>query len=186
MSGDSMRDMHPLFQVEDGSSILTSPLQMRVTTIPFLLARSLNEQWHSRMPRFGTGFIENQPFLSFGAQYGSRLYAIAIWSNPAARNLPQRTWLELRRLALSPETPRHTASWMIGIMTRLIRKLRPEITHLVSYHDMDAHIGTIYKAAGWVATASNNGGDWTRRLRPRPAAQSLAPKQRWEKSLVGD
>ncbi len=181
--GDSMRVMHPLFPVGDGGSSPTSPLHMRVTEIPFLLAKQLNAAWHSRLPRFGTGFIVNQPFLSFGAQHGDTLYAVAIWSNPAARNLPQQTWLELRRMAVSPEAPRNTPSWMIGVMTRMIRKLRPQIDTLVSYSDMDVHAGTIYKASGWKATTINANGNWTRVKRPRPIAQSLAAKQRWEKAL---
>jgi hypothetical protein len=182
MSGDSMRDMHPLFQVGDGGSSPTSPLHLRVTTIPFLLAKTLNEAWHSRLPRFGTGFIDNQPFLCFGAQFSSRLYAVAIWSNPVARRLPQQTWLELRRLAIAPDAPRHTGSWMLGVMTRLIKRLRPMIKNLISYQDMDAHRGTIYAAAGWVKTVSYNGAEWDVPSRPRPKVQSASPKQRWEKA----
>lgn len=180
ISGESMRVMHPLFQVGEGGSSPTSPLHLRVSTIPFLLAKSLNEAWHSRLPRFGTGFIKNQPFLCFGAQHEGVLYAVAIWSNPAARHLPQQTWLELRRLALAPDAPRHTASWMLGLMAKMIRKIRPDIVRLVSYHDTEVHTGTIYKAAGWEPTTINKDGNWTRVNRPRPAAQSVAPKQRWE------
>jgi hypothetical protein len=178
--GESIRVMHPLFQEGEGGSIPTSPLSMRVETIPFRLARELNRRWHSRLPRFGTGFIENQPFLCFGAAHAGRLFAVAIWSNPAARNLPQDTWLELRRLAVSPDAPRHTCSWMLGVMVRLIRKLRPEIKQLVSYQDIDVHRGTIYAAAGWKPTTINKDGNWTRPGRPRPKAQSESPKQRWE------
>ena len=185
-SGDSMRVMHPLFPVGDGGSSPTSPLHMRVTEIPFLLAQQLNAAWHSRLPRFGTGFIINQPFLSFGAQHGDTLYAVAIWSNPVARHLPQQTWLELRRMAVSPDAPRNTPSWMMGVMTRLIRKIRPHVVNLVSYSDMEVHTGTIYKASGWTATTINRNGDWTRSKRQRPAAQSLAAKQRWEMPLKAE
>src|SRR6185503_1953340 len=91
--GESIRVMHPLFQEGQGGSIPTSPLQMRLETIPFRQARSLNRLWHSRLPRFGTGAVEDMQFLSYGAAFEGRLFAVAIWSNPAARNLPQRTWL---------------------------------------------------------------------------------------------
>jgi len=181
--GDSMRVMHPLYPTGDGGSTPTSPLHMRISTIPFCLARQLNAAWHSRLSRFGTGFIENQPFLCFGAQHLGTLYAVAIWSNPVARNLPQQTCLELRRLALAPDAPRHTASWMLGVMRRLIRIARPDIVRLVSYHDTEIHDGTIYRAAGWTPTTINKDGNWTRIKRQRPPAQSLAPKQRWEKTL---
>ena len=116
--------MHPLFQVGEGGSIPTSPLQMRVEQMDFRHALRLNEAWHSRLPRMGTGFIANQPFLSFGACHEGRIFAVAIWSNPVARNLPQREWLELRRLAVALDAPKNTCSWMLGAMARQIRKLR--------------------------------------------------------------
>ncbi len=179
MSGDSMRVMHPLFQVEDGGAIPTSPLQMRVTEIPFLLAKHLNQAWHSRLPEFGAIYS-----FSFGAQYDGKVYAVAMWSNPVARNLPQHTWLELRRMAVSPDSPRHTPSWMLGVMTRMIRKSLPDIERLVSYSDTAVHLGTIYKASGWTCTTLSEGGEWCRPSRDRPVAQSSAPKQRWERSLL--
>lgn len=148
--GESIRVMHPLFQEGQGGSIPTSPLAMRVEQIPFEMAKFLNHQWHSRLPRMGTGFVVNQPFLSFAAMHGDVAFAVAIWSNPVARNLPQKTWLELRRFALSPDCPKNTASWMLGVMARLIRRNRPDVETLVSYHDTEVHSGTIYRAAGWM------------------------------------
>lgn len=181
--GESIRVMHPLFQEGQGGSIPTSPLEMRVELIPFENAKALNRVWHSKLPRFGTGFIENQPFISFAAIFAGRAFAVAIWSNPAARNLPQIEWLELRRLAISPDAPRNTASWMLAVMVRLIKRLRPLVTTLVSYHDTSVHNGTIYRAAGWKPTKINNDGNWTRKSRPRPRAQSEHPKQRWELTI---
>jgi hypothetical protein len=182
-SAESIRVMRPLFQGVEGGSIPTSALQLTVEPMEFTAALRLNEIWHSRLPRMGTGFIRNQPFLCFGAQFGGVLYAIAIWSNPVARNLPQQEWLELRRLAVAPDAPPHTCSRMLAVMARLIRRLRAEITRLVSYHDTAVHTGTIYKAAGWAATRINLDGNWTRRKRTRPTAQSAFPKQRWELAL---
>lgn len=178
--GESIRVMHPLFHAGEAGSIPSSPLQMRVVPIDFTLARALNECWHRTMPRLGTGFIKRQPFPSFGALYEGRLYAVAIWSNPVARNLPQHTWLELRRLAIAPDAPRHTASWMLKWMRRLLRESHPHVRRLISYHDLSEHKGTIYRAAGWRPTTINRDGNWTRKRRPRPSAQSVAPKQRWE------
>ncbi len=181
--GESIRVMHPLFHSGEGGSIPTSPLQMRIEPIGFERGRELNGLWHSRLPRFGTGCIQAQPFLSYAATYKGLIYAVAIWSNPVARNLPQHSWLELRRLALAPDAPSHTASWMLGVMRKLIRRERPQIERLVSYQDMEVHRGTIYRAAGWLATAINRDGNWTRSKRQRPTAQSVAPKQRWELCL---
>ncbi len=180
--GESIRVMRPLFHTGEGGSIPTSPLEMRVESISFDHAMALNEMWHSRLPRMGTGFIKRQPFLCYAAIFSGRVFAIAIWSNPVARNLPQDTWLELRRLAHAPDAPRNTGSWMLGVMARLIKKERSSVVTLVSYSDTSVHQGTIYKAAGWRATRINVDGNWTRPKRNRPPAQSVAPKQRWEKS----
>ncbi len=181
-AGD-VRVAYPLFQEEGSGSIPTSALDLRVDGIPFLDAKRLNKHWHSRLPRMGTGAVLDMGFLSFGAECGGLWYAVAIWSNPVARNLPQHSWLELRRLAIAPDAPRNTASRMLAVMTRLIRKEKPEIERLVSYHDTEVHTGGIYKAAGWTATTVNRDGNWTRKSRDRPRAQSEAAKQRWELSI---
>lgn len=188
--GGSNPVMHPLFQEGQDGSIPIPPLSakgLRVEQIDFADAKLLNRLWHSRLPRLGTGFIVNQPFLCFAAEgSGGVAYAVAIWSNPVARNLPQDTWLELRRLAIAPEAPKNTASRILRVMAAIIRKRRPGVVRLVSYQDTEVHSGTIYRAAGWVATTVNKDGNWDRPNRSRPAAQSTSPKQRWEKSLVED
>lgn len=178
---ESIRVMHPLFHTGQGGSIPTSALQLWLEEIDFARAKQLNRLWHSRLPRFGTGFIKHQPFLSFAATFGGIIYAVAVWSNPVARNLPQQTWLELRRLAIAPDAPRNTASRMLAVMRRLIRGKRPEVERLVSYQDTAVHRGSIYAADGWERTAVNADGTWDRPGRSRPAAQSEAPKQRWER-----
>jgi hypothetical protein len=183
MSADSIRVMRPLFQAGEGGSIPTSALCLTLDRVDFETAKGLNRLWHSRLPRFGTGFVANQPFLCYAAEFDGLAYAVAIWSNPVARNLPQREWLELRRLAAAPDAPRNTCSRMLAVMTRLIRRERPDVVRLVSYHDTVVHTGGIYRAAGWTSTSVSGNGNWTRRKRPRPAAQSEAPKQRWEKVI---
>lgn len=180
---ESMRVMQPLFQGDKAGSTPSSALQLWFERIAFETAQALNGQWHSRLPRFGTGFIKLQPFPCFGAVHDGRLFAVAIWSNPCARNLPQQTWLELRRFAIAPDAPRFTASRMLGWMARYFRKGRADIERLISYQDLDAHKGTIYKAAGWTPTVVNSDGNWTRKSRPRPKAQSESPKLRWDLKL---
>jgi hypothetical protein len=182
-SAESIRVMRPLFQAGEGGSIPTSALQLVLEPLEFEAALRLNECWHSRLPRMGTGFIRNQPFLCYGAHYQGRIYAVAIWSNPVGRNLPQRAWLELRRLAVAPDRPRNTCSRILRVMALLIGKERQHVENLISYQDLGVHSGTIYRAAGWTPTAVNKDGNWTRRKRARPTAQSVCPKQRWEKRL---
>lgn len=180
---DGVRVAQPLFQEEGSGSLPTSALQLWLVRIGFDLAKKLNRLWHSRLPRFGTGFVRAQPFLCYAAEFQGVYYGVAIWSNPVARNLPQQEWLELRRLAIAPDAPRNLASRMLGVMRRLIQEERPDVKRLVSYQDMDAHTGAIYRAAGWTPTRMNMDGNWTRTARPRPKAQSESPKQRWEKEI---
>lgn len=179
--------MHPLFQAGEGGSSPTPALSakgLRVERVPLEFARDLNRAWHSRLPRFGTGFIRKMPFLCFSADHEGRSYAVAIWSNPVARNLPQREWLELRRLTTAPDAPRNTCTRMLRVMEILIRKTRPEVSRLISYQDTEVHTGAIYRAAGWVETITSAGDEWDRPGRPRPKSQSNAPKKRWEKNLL--
>lgn len=178
---DGVRVAQPLFQEAGSGSIPTSALDLWIVTIDFDTAKQLNRLWHSRLPRLGTGAVINMPYLCFAAEFDGLYYATGIWSNPVARNLPQDTWLELRRLAIASDAPRNTASRMLAIMTRRIRKDLPSVTTLVSYQDTSVHTGGIYRAAGWKATTiSAEGDNWTRKKRPRPKAQSEAAKQRWE------
>ena len=179
-----VRVAHSLFQERGGGSTPTSALQLVLEPIDFALAKRLNRLWHSRLPRIGTGFVKNQPFLCYAAAFDGVYYAAAIWSNPVARNLPQRSWLELRRLAVAPDAPRNTASRVLGVMARLIRKARPDVVRLVSYQDTEVHTGGIYRAAGWLPVATTGSQRrWGCPSRPRPPSQSEAVKQRWEKVL---
>jgi hypothetical protein len=111
---------------------------------------------------------------------------VAIWSNPQARSLPQREWLELKRLAIAPDAPRNTGSRMLRIMTMLLRRARPYIQRLISYQDTEVHTGSIYRAAGWLSVdCSGSCTDWEAgsKQRPRLPAQSNAVKVRWEKVM---
>lgn len=111
---------------------------------PVETARTLNSEWHSRLP-----YTQPGPWiLAFAARTKIEIVAVALWHNPSARNLP-KTWLELRRMAVSPNAPHCTASWFLSAMTKWIRKYMPGVTRLISYQDTSVHKGTIYKAAGW-------------------------------------
>jgi hypothetical protein len=144
----------------------------------------LNELWHSRMPTI-TGFAMCAP--CFAAEFDGKFYAAAIWSLPIAANrLKDGTHiLELRRFAIAPDAPRNTASRMLGVMTKIIRKERPDIKKLISYQDTGAHKGAIYAASGWAAAQSKGTfTSWgTHRTRPGTIEQSTSPKIRWELAL---
>jgi hypothetical protein len=165
----------------------TSALQLWVHQIFYSEARALNAIWHSTLPRIGDPKNVMSPKAApcFAATFEGVIYAVAIWSHPVSRSLPQKTWLELRRLAVAPDAPKNTASRVLAVMTRLLREAKPGVERLISYQDTEAHTGCIYKAAGWVA-ASTTGSQrrWGCPSRPRPPSQSEAVKQRWEKVLT--
>lgn len=183
----SSRVLRPLFQAGEGGltpTLALSAKRLCIDRIPFSDAVRLNREWHSRLPRFQSGFIKNQKnFPCFGAEFGGLVFAVAIWSNPLARELPQREWLELRRLATAPDAPRNTCSRMLRVMELLLLRLRPEVIRLISYQDESVHTGGIYKAAGWSRIEATRGHEWSCSSRPRPKSQSAAPKTRWEKVI---
>jgi hypothetical protein len=120
---------------------------------------------------------------SYGASFGNRFYAVAMWSLPIAANRLRDGYniLELRRFAISPDAPKNTASFMLSRMRKAIRKEMPEIKRLISYQDTVAHDGTIYKAAGWIARGRSDYVSWENHSkRPGSVEQSTADKVRWE------
>jgi hypothetical protein len=185
MKIEAIRLMNPLFGPTERESIPASVKQLSLEPTSFEDALALNALWHRTQPKMGVGFVRRMPFLSFAAVHEGIVYAVAIWSNPVARNLPQKRWLELRRLAVGPEAPHCTASWMLGKMAKWIAKNRPGILRLISYQNTEFHQGTIYKAAGWAVANVSEGDEWNRPGRSRPAVVSDAPKVRWEKVIRG-
>ena len=179
-SGDSIRVVHPLFQEEGGGSIPTSPLQLHFGEITLSLAKLLNDEWHSRLPRYA----QTQCLVSYGAESSGKFYAIAIWSNPSSAMIPF-DWIELKRMAISNDSPKNTASRMLGWMVRDVRKKFPQCPKLISYQDPEVHTGTIYKAAGWTNTGSRkSGGFASAKIRYRREDQASGDKIRWELDLV--
>ncbi len=152
---------HPLYQGEGGGSIPTSALQLRLHKIGPETAIDLNRKWHSRLPRIGDPIGPLLAGIHYAAEFDGIYYAVAMWTHPVNRSLPQNEWLELRRLAISADAPRNTASRMLAVMSKLIRRERPEITRLISYQDTEVHTGGIYRAAGWLSVdTSKSTTDW--------------------------
>lgn len=147
---DDARVAYPLFQVDNGGSTPTSALRARNLVFqecPKLHAVCLVRRWHSRLPRCQVG-----PWrFAFSGVYEGRTYVVALWNNPSARCLPSQ-WLELRRMAASPDAPRNTCSRFLMWMVRWFSRNCPEAERCISYQDMQIHKGTIYRAAGWTQT----------------------------------
>jgi len=135
--------MFPLFDAVAVAPIKATQLTVAPCSAAF--ACQQNAVWHSRLP-----YVQQGPWIvAFAAQYQGTAFAVALWNNPSARTLPQ-DWLELRRMAVSPNAPHCTASFFLSRMERWIAANMPYVSRLISYQDTAVHKGTIYKAAGWV------------------------------------
>lgn len=180
---EGVRVAYPLFQAGGGGSTPTSALQLRFDPLDLRTAKQLVRLWHSRLPRLG-GQVPGG--FGYGAEFDGLFYAVAVWSLPVARLLPNDgSCLELRRLAVGPDAPKNTASRMLGWMVRDIARRRPGVNRLVSYQDTEVHTGGIYKAIGWTPVdCSASQTKWNMPGRPRPDSQSEAVKVRWEKALL--
>jgi len=175
----------PLFHTEEAAPP-SKASALSVLPCDPQFARMMVELWHSRLPVTQTG-----PWmLAFSADYDDTSFGAALWHNPSARGLPQ-DWLELRRLAVAPDSPHCTASRMLGAMRRWIARNMPDVPLLISYQDEDVHTGTIYRAAGWTP-AYRSKARQRDRSKPRKGstrlyrsdinglAPSAAAKTRWE------
>ncbi len=180
MGAEGVPAARPPHQAGRGSSTLTSALRLWFDRIELGLARELNGRWHSHLPHLDHRVAGG---VCYGAVYEGRYRAVAVWSLPVARLLPQDgSCLELRRFALAPDAPRNAASRMLGWMVRDLSRTRPALRRLVSYQDCRVHAGTIYRAAGWQPVKTRGGGDWNHRGRHRRASR-IKEKLRWERYL---
>jgi hypothetical protein len=162
-----------------------SPKQLTLREIGVDFAMEKNEIWHSRLPKTDkSNLIRNSRYIFYGAEFLDHCFAVAIWTTPVARKLNEKgTFLELRRLAIAPDAPKFTATWMIAKMIKDIKKRFPEVTKLYSYQDTEVHTGTIYAAANWTKETVSKGSEWSVPSRSRPKAQSTADKIRWAYEL---
>ena len=181
---------YPLFQEERGGAIPTSALQLHVVEIGMRLAQDLNRKWHSMLPRTDLGnLLCGTTSVAYAAEYQGNYYAVAIWSQPIIRALCDGATIELRRLAITAKAPKNTASRMLGVMRRLVKRKWPRLTKAVSYQAIDIHKGTIYRASGWkvagqiIAARPQRFSNVNRNTRATAPLQTDSRKQRWELNL---
>ncbi len=173
------------FPIESGGSSPTSPLQFIIREIEVKTACELNKKWHSRLPEIDwSNVVRNRYYICYGAIFEQRWFAVAIWSSPVNQNFDLDRTLELRRMAIAPKAPKNTASRMLGVMEKLIKRRFPLINRLISYQDTEVHKGTIYKASGWRISHITKYQPWNK-SRNRAISQSKADKVRWEYNLTG-
>lgn len=139
------------FQLDNGGSIPTSPLQLRISLISKETAGIAYRQWHY----FGDkGFLAS---YSFGAYFEDLLYGAISYGIPNAKNIyglftsdSQAGWLELTRLALSDKLPKNSESRVIAVTLKLLRKYEPKLKGVITYADTAYnHTGVIYRASNF-------------------------------------
>lgn len=188
--GDEAVVAYPLFREENSGSIPTSPLQFTIEEIGMRLAQELNQRWHSMLPRTDLGnLLCGNTSVAYGAYYAGAWFAVAIWSQPIIRAVCDGHTIELRRLAINDAAPRNTASRMLSVMRKMVKRKFPALRRAVSYLAVDVHCGTIYKASGWhpigdiVAARPQRFSGVNSRTRATAPLQTQSRKQRWEIDL---
>ena len=174
-----------LYQQADGGSIPTSPLLFRFVEVDMRTACELNRRWHSMLPRTDLGnMLCGNMSAAYAALFGGKFYAVAIYSQPIIRSMCDGKTIELRRLAICGECPKNTASRMMAITKKLVKKRYPFLEKVISYLAVDVHVGTIYKASGWhpvgdVVDARPQRLPGSKQRATGPL-QTMSRKQRWE------
>jgi len=157
-----------------------SPLQLHFSACSVELARALNMLWHSRLPILRQTMAK----VCYCAVYNNIYFATALWFSPSSFNVDQ-SWLELKRFAISPNSPKNTASRMLSWMVKDVKKRFLDVSTLISYQDPSVHFGTIYKASNWTFTGiRNSSGFGGSKTRFRRADQAPGPKGRWEMRIT--
>jgi hypothetical protein len=185
LCADDVRIACPLFQAECGGEVPTSALQLKLYRISMRKAQELNAFWHSVLPETHLGnLVGNNHNVAYAAECSNIYYAVAIWTDPIAGNRLENgsEIVELRRFAISDDAPRFTASRMLSVMRKLLKKQFPDIKKLISYQALDHHSGTIYKAAGWKPCAQSKATVWHSNENRAPL-QTESNKIRWEMNI---
>lgn len=161
MSGDNSIVECPLFQTEDGSAILTSPLQIsqyRLAPCNWTDLVPILEQYHYRKGMMG-GSIK----ICLGVWADGVLVGGGVFGNPwhpesYSGGGGQWNCIELRRLCFYDDAPKNTESWAIGKMIWWLKKYT-DYNRVLSYSDASVgHTGTIYKASGFRLLGESGGG----------------------------
>jgi hypothetical protein len=184
---DGAIEAYPLFHVGDGGAVPTSALFLQLEEIDMRLAQELNWKWHSLLPRTDLGnLLCGNMSIAYAAEFQGRFYAVGIWSQPIIRSLADGKTIELRRLAICKDAPRNTASRMLAVMRKLVKRKFPFINRAISYLAVDIHKGIIYRADGWIPIGQVVDARPQRFSGVNPKTRATAPlqthsrKQRWE------
>ena len=111
-----------------------------------------------------------------GCELGGRLVGVVQLARPVSRMLDDGKTIEVVRLC-TDGTP-HVCSFLYGKAARIAKEMgyKKIITYI-----LETESGTSLKAAGWIHEADTQGGEWTRKTRPRNTTAPTCKKQRWAK-----
>jgi len=113
-------------------------------------------------------------------------FGVIVVAAPTGRYIPNR-WLELARWCITSDQ-KNAGSRQWSAFVRALRRLRPDVTTIVSYSDPSVgHTGALYRACNWLWAPT-----W-HRLRPPPTGngswtdgQRQSVKDRWVFLLAKD
>lgn len=142
------------FQLSDGGSIPTSPLQYYIEPVDYKTAKLFVETWHysKRMP---TG--KN---ICFGVKRDGILYAVIVYGtgvNPyQARFLGVKNCIEIKRMCRIEPRGDYPLSRFINLTTKMLKK-QMVFQAIVAFADPEhGHEGTVYKASGYEHKGMSN------------------------------
>lgn len=131
-------------QFAGGSSILTSPHQLKISKGRFSDFSNLLEKYHYKSSKIGGGISYHLVLKFKGLIYGG----IVIGKMRHQKNYEERA-VELRRMVLHPDCPKNTASYFLS-KTIWWLKNNTDINIVYTFADQTVgHKGTCYKAANF-------------------------------------
>jgi hypothetical protein len=165
----------------DSGSSPTPPLQLSTLRLE-QCAQSEADEWYIKYHYLHRKCPGGR--VTFRLTMSGRIVGYMTYTYPGAIMQYSQQYLELKRMYVIDEAPRNVESKALSISVRLIRKMFPHITALISYADpARGHQGTIYKAAGWCrAGLSDCSGQW-RNHPTRKTLEAPTPKIKYVKTI---
>ena len=160
MCGDSSMAEQLSFQIEEGGSIPTSPLQnlnLSVQKIPSNIGKEFVKKYH-----YSHG-IHNGP-MCYGLFNNNDLIGVCAFATPSSENVcasvfgieDKRSVTELHRLVLLDWVPKNSESWFIVRALKSLKKDRPYYNAVLSFADAtEGHTGIIYQATNAIYSGTS-------------------------------
>lgn len=132
------------FQFEDGGSIPTSPHQFLIFEGCFNDFSHLLEKYHYKSSKIGGAISHNLVLKYCGKVYGG----VVIGKMRHKKNY-EKNAVELRRMVLSPDCPKNTASYFLSKTIWWLKRYT-NVTTILTFADTTVgHNGTCYKASNF-------------------------------------